>query len=161
MNLLENWDSDRSALLNALRGSDHGHVAGLLDRAAASASAGNLSEAARWLEEIRQALVGRNLFGSWDNGIWVFSSIIRMVREMSPDSSVPSEFQRFLDAIPSARMDAVMTKQQKAFWYGGHGAEIYGEIRATGGASSSGIAIVWCIVVAVVLAVLVRLFLIG
>ena len=90
----------------------------LLDLASASAKAGNLREAARILEELRGAVVGAGLFASWDNGIWCFTSLITFIREMSPETNVPGAYQRFLDAIPSAKYDEAMTATQKEFWYG-------------------------------------------
>ena len=114
----DNWDDERERLLNAVDESERERVLELVDRAATSARANGLREAAHWLEETRRVLVGNNLFRQWDNGIWVFSSLIRLIRAMSAEASVPQDYQRFLDAIPSASYDARMTRAQNAFWYG-------------------------------------------
>src|ERR1044072_9093750 len=114
----DNGENERERLLNVVHESDRERVSDLIDRAASSARANGLREAAHWLEETRRVLLGRNLFRQWDNGMWVFSSLIRLIQAMSAETSVPQDYQRFVDAIPSASYDSRMTRAQTAFWYG-------------------------------------------
>jgi hypothetical protein len=133
----DNWDDERARLLDGMSDADRERIAALLDNAAEAAKAGDLTSAARQLEEAREVMVGQNLFRSWDNGIWVFSSLIRLVRGMSPTKDVPIDYQRFLEAIPSANYDARMTDAQTAFWYGTPSAPVYGEIQPVGADTSA------------------------
>lgn len=112
------WEFERTAMLNAIGDSDCQQVAELLDRAASAARTMGLADSAHLLEELRVELVRINLFRRWDNGIWCFASLIRLIRDMSKATEVPKEYRRFLDAIPSARVDARMTRAQTSFWYG-------------------------------------------
>ena len=117
-----------------------------LDQAAALANAGNLREAAGIIEEIRARVVAVRLFYSWDDGILCFGNLISLIRRMSPETKVPSEFQKLLDAQPSLKWDADMTAKQKAFWYGTANADVGGTIMigpASGSSGKSG-----CVVVA-------------
>src|SRR5262245_21372100 len=115
----ESWTDARAAVPRALMPSEESEqVERLLDRAAGEASAGRLRVAAGHLEDARRTMVGRNVFDRWDKGIWWFVGVIRLVRSMSPEPAVPTEFQRFLDAIPSARYEDDMSRPQLAFWYG-------------------------------------------
>jgi hypothetical protein len=114
----DNWQDERDRLHDALEANLRERVIGLIDHAAKSAKLSNLAEAAPQIEEARRILVMSGLFGRWDNGIWVFSSLIRLIRAMSPETQVPSDYQRLLDAIPSARYDAQLNREQTRFWYG-------------------------------------------
>jgi len=118
MNGYDNWQDERERLLTAVDADQHERVADLIDQAAQSAQASNLADAARRIEGARRVLVGSGLFGRWDDGIWVFSSLIRLIRAMSSETLVPSACQRFLDAIPSVRFDSRMSRAQTKFWYG-------------------------------------------
>jgi hypothetical protein len=118
MSSYDNWDDERGRLLNLVDERERDRVSGLLDRAARSARTNDLREAADSLEETRRVLVGHHLFQRWDNGILVFSSLIRLIRAMSAETTVPRDYERFLDAIPSARYDSSMSRAQTKFWYG-------------------------------------------
>jgi len=123
------WDAERATFARNAGGLNEERALSLLDQAAASAKAGDLRGAARFLEEIRSAVVAGRLFQGWDNGIWCFTSLIKFIRQMSPETAVPLEYQRFLDAIPSAKWDEDLTPKQKLFWYGSAKAEVGGSIR--------------------------------
>ncbi len=112
------WEEERGTFARAASALGEERTLDLLDRAADAARSGDLRKAAGSLEEIRAAVVASRLFHQWDNGIWCFTSLIRFIRQMSPETAVPKEYQRFLDAIPRARFDEEMTSRQKAFWYG-------------------------------------------
>lgn len=118
MNEYDNWQDERERLRDALEANQRHRVTGLIDQAAKSARSSNLAEAAKQIEEARRILVMSGLFGRWDNGILVFSSLIRQIRAMSPEAQVPSAYQRLLDAIPSTRYEAQMSRAQTRFWYG-------------------------------------------
>ena len=62
---------------------------------------------------------------------------------MSPETKVPSEYQKLLDAQPSLKWDEDMTAKQKAFWYGSANAEVGGTIMIGQSSGKSG-----CLVVA-------------
>ncbi|HEX9011522.1 MAG TPA: hypothetical protein VF804_14225 [Holophagaceae bacterium] len=112
------WEEERGTFARAASALGEERALDLLDQAAEAARSGDLRKAAGILEEIRAAVVTSRLFHQWDNGIWCFTSLIRFIRQMSPETAVPKEYQRLLDAIPSARFDEDMTSPQKAFWYG-------------------------------------------
>jgi hypothetical protein len=112
------WDDERERILNSLEDPERGEVAELLDHAASAAAGSNLNGAAWYLAEARRRLVGMHVFRRWDDGILVFSGIIRLVRGMSPETAVPRAFQRLLDSIPSLRYDVPMSRRQRVFWYG-------------------------------------------
>jgi len=99
-----------------------------LDQAAALARAGNLSEAAKPIEEIRARVVDLRLFHGWDDGILCFGNLITLIRRMSPETPVPSDYQKLLDAEPSLKWNEDMTAKQKAFWYGSSNADVGGVI---------------------------------
>ncbi|HYF50589.1 MAG TPA: hypothetical protein VEJ63_14350 [Planctomycetota bacterium] len=145
----DNWDDERERLLNALGESERDRVSGLLDRAAHAARANNLRDAAQCLEEMRRELVARNLFRSWDDGILVFASLIRLIRAMSTEQTVPREYQRFLDAIPSLSYEARMTQSQTAFWYRSPDEPLYAGAEGGMGVVVLG-ALVFCVGVAIV-----------
>lgn len=127
------WDDDRQRFCSS---ASRGHVdspaeewlAERLGLAAEQAKAGKLSEAAKPLEEIRAKLVSIKEFERWDDGILCFANLIRLIRQMSPETKVPSDYQKFLDAEPSLKWDEDMTPKQKAFWYGSRNAEVGGVI---------------------------------
>lgn len=122
------WRSDSEILAKGV-GSDAERLTGLIDSAGARATAGDLAGAAESLESVRRLLVGQNYFRQYDNDIWVFTEVIRCIRRQSAETETPRSFQRFIDAIPSARMDESMTRAQLAFWYGTPDAKVGGEIR--------------------------------
>ena len=158
----DNWDDERERLLNAVDESERERVSDLIDRAASSARTNGLREAAHWLEETRRALVGNNLFRNWDNGIWVFSSLIRLIRAMSAETPVPQDYQRFLDAIPSASYEARMSPAQTEFWYGSVAAPVYSDIRVVAREraeppSSSG-GVLWIVGILIAIAIAAYLF---
>lgn len=137
------WEDDRQRFCDcASRGHvdspDEAWVAEKLDAAAAHAQPGNLREAAKLLEEIRSRVVAVRLFQSWDDGILCFGNLIHLIRHMSPEATVPSEFQRLLDARPSLKWDEDMTGKQKAFWYGSSSVQVGGVIQTGPTGSSSG-----------------------
>ena len=119
MNDYDTWEGECARLLDF-----HGNesvreqLAKLLDQAAREAASDRLDLAARTLESVRRSLVARQVFRRWDDGILVFSSLIRQIRGMSAEPTVPASYQRFLDAIPSTDYWASLTKRQTAFWYG-------------------------------------------
>lgn len=115
--MAHDWEDERERMLRAAGEEDEPKVAAALDRAAVRARAGDLAGAAAALGEVRRWAVERHLFKSWDDGIWVFCGIIRLVRQMSA-TPVPAAYQRLLDAIPSVRIDQDMTRAQRRFWYG-------------------------------------------
>ncbi|MCB1278225.1 hypothetical protein [Prosthecobacter sp.] len=127
------WEDDRERFCSS---ASRGHVDSpaeewleeRLDLAAEQAKAGNLSGAVKPLEEIRAKLVSIKEFERWDDGILCFSNLIQLIREMSEETKVPSEYQNFLDAAPSLRWDEDMTPKQKLFWYGSRNAEVGGVI---------------------------------
>ena len=125
----DTWEDERPRLLNAVRESDGGPVAVLLDRAANSARTEGLLAAAQHLEELRKVLVGQKLFQGWDEGILCLCSLFKIIREMSSETEVPPEYRRFLKAEPSLRFDEVITPAQKEFWYGSSTEPVGGEIR--------------------------------
>jgi hypothetical protein len=125
----DNWDDERARLLHGLDEETESHVRAGLDGAASAARTGDLREAARGLEEVRATLVAINHFRRVDDDILCFSSLIRLVRGMSGNADIPSEYRRFLDAIPSLHIGEEMTRTQKAFWYGAPDAVVGGEIR--------------------------------
>lgn len=137
------WDGDRNSFCDC---ASRGHVdspskewlAEKLDQAAALAKAGNLREAAKPLEEIRARVVAVRLFYSWDDGILCFGSLINQIHRMSPETQVPSAYQKLLDARPSLKWDEDMTRKQKAFWYGSANAEAGGTIMVAPADGSSG-----------------------
>ena len=91
-------------------------------------------------------MVAVRLFYSWDDGILCFGNLISLIRRMSPETLVPSEYQKLLDAQPSLKWDEDMTKKQKAFWYGSSNAEVGGTLMigpASGSSGKSG-----CVVIA-------------
>ncbi|MBI2921370.1 MAG: hypothetical protein HYY18_09835 [Planctomycetes bacterium] len=133
----DTWEGETDRLLNSVARTDRDRVQDLLDRAAAAARAQNLRQAAHELGELRRITVGAELFRSWDEGIWCFSSLIRIVRALSAETAVPPEYQPLLDAIPSARMDEPMTPAQKEFWYGSPNAEVGGQILLVGGGNAA------------------------
>ncbi len=112
------WEAERGTFARAASALGEERTLDLLDQAAEAATSGDLRRAAGALEEIRVAAVASRLFHRWDNGIGCFTSLIRFIRQMSPETAVPKEYQRLLDAIPSGRFDEEMTSRQKAFWYG-------------------------------------------
>lgn len=114
----ENWKSERDQLTHALDFETRDRIIDKLDRAAIAARKNGLREAALHLEDAHRALLEHLTFNSWDNGIWWFASMITSIRGMSAETVVPREYQRFLDAIPSARLEDDMTRSQLAFWYG-------------------------------------------
>ncbi len=128
------WEDDRDRFCD---GASRGHVdspdkdwlAEKLDQAAAHARAGNLRESANALEEIRSRVVAVRLFHSWDDGILCFGNLINLIRHMSSEVTVPSEFKRLLDAQPSLKWDEDMTGKQKAFWYGSSSEQVGGVIQ--------------------------------
>jgi len=137
------WDDDRQRFCNsASRGNvdspSEEWLEEKLDQAAALAKAGNLREAAKHIEEIRARVVAVRLFYSWDDGILCFGNLISLIRRMSPETQVPSEYQKLLDAQPSLKWDEDMTKKQKAFWYGAANADVGGTIMVGSAAGSSG-----------------------
>jgi hypothetical protein len=145
------WDDD---LQRFCRSASRGHVdspseewlAEKLNQAAALAKAGNLRDAAKLIEEIRARVVAVRLFHSWDDGILCFGNLISVIRRMSPETQVPSEYQKLLDAQPSLKWDEDMTKKQKVFWYGSSNAEVGGTLMigpASGSSGKSG-----CVVIA-------------
>ncbi len=137
------WEDDRQRFCN---GASRGHVdspseewlAEKLDRAAAHAKAGALREAASPLEEIRAKLVSMQEFQRWDDGILCFANLIKLIRHMSPETTVPAEYQRLLDAEPSLRWNEDMTPKQKAFWYGSSSQPVGGVISIGAPAAKSG-----------------------
>ena len=114
----ENWKGERDLLSSSLDDGTRDLIIDMLDYAAAAARANQLREAARRLENARCVLIEHRTFYNWDNGIWCFASVIKLIRGMSAETVMPREYQRFLDAIPSARYDQDMTLSQLAFWYG-------------------------------------------
>jgi hypothetical protein len=118
VNSYDQWDDERDRLLNGVGADDRETISDLVDRAANAARASNLNEAAAWLEKTRHLLVERNLFRSWDDGILVFSSMIRLIRGMSAETDVPRAYQHLMAAIPSLHYDVEMSRSQKVFWYG-------------------------------------------
>lgn len=128
------WDDERERLLNAadtlIHLSERERVSDLLDRAERLARANNLREAANRLEEMRRVLVGHNLFHRWDDGILVFSGLIRHIRAMSAETTAPRDYQRFLDAIPSLHIDSHMSRSQINFWYGSTSPPPFGRIQS-------------------------------
>jgi hypothetical protein len=136
----DTWDDERGRLLRGLGEDLEGRVAAGLDAAAAAAQSANLNEAARHLERARSALVAAGHFRRVDDDILCFASLINIIRKMSSETAVPKAYQRFIDAIPSLRYDAEMTRSQRTFWYGDANAQVGGHIAmmpAQGGASSS------------------------
>ena len=123
------WDEERITFARQTDRLGEENALALLDQAATAARAANLKEAAGILETIRSAAVSEKLFQRWDNGIWCFTSLIRFIRQMSSETSVPPEYQRFLDAIPSAKWDEDLTPRQKLFWYGSGKEAVGGSIR--------------------------------
>jgi hypothetical protein len=126
------WGDDRDRLAKGLVEEESEQVKASIDDAAAKAKAGNLADAAEPLETARRILVARNNFRRHDNDIWVFTDVIRCIRRQSSEAVVPPAYQRFMDAVPSARMDEEMTRAQKAFWYGSEEGSVGGEIRLVG-----------------------------
>jgi len=151
----DTWEDERERLLNAVGAPDHDRIEKLVDGAAEAARASTLREAARCLEEARQIMVGNRLFQGWDDGIWVFSSIIKIIRRTSREDPPPPEYQRFLDAIPSARMDVEMTPEQKEFWYGSRTAQVGGVIQIVPGSGGKSTGCLTPVVVVLALAVVV------
>jgi|GEM_PF-3542830 len=142
------WNDDRQRFCrSASRGNvdspSEEWLADKLDQAAAQAKAGNLREAAKLIEAIRVRVVALRLFYSWDDGILCFGNLISLIRRMSPETKVPSEYQKLLDAQPSLKWDEDMTAKQKAFWYGSANAEVGGTIMIGHPSGKSG-----CLVVA-------------
>lgn len=141
------WEDDRQRFCN---GASRGHVDSpaeewlteRLDEAAAQAQAGQLRDAAKPLEEIRAKLVSVGEFQRWDDGILCFANLIRLIRHMSSETTVPSEYQRFLDAEPSLKWDEDMTPKQKAFWYGSSSEPVGGVISIGAPAAKSGCLVV-------------------
>jgi hypothetical protein len=137
----DTWEGERERLLHGAGDADRERVAELLDAAAESTRRSRLGESARALGELRGLVVDRGLFRSWDEGIWAFSSLIRLIRAMSPEPQVPPAYQAFLDAIPSASMNTRMSSAQKTFWYGSSEASIGGEIRILPSGAGKGCAV--------------------
>jgi hypothetical protein len=123
------WSRDAEILVKPFQEEERERLTALIDSAGQLARSGNLTAAAEALETVRRALVAIDVFGRFDNDIWVFTDIIHAIRRESKESPVPPAYQRFLDAIPSARMDQDMTLTQKGFWYGSPSANVGGEIR--------------------------------
>lgn len=128
----DNWDDERARLLHGLGEETVARVGAALDAAAAAARGGNLREAARRLEDARAPLVAMSHFRRVDDDILCFSSLIGLIRRMSSEERVPSEYQRFVAAIPNLRIGEDMTPAQKAFWYGASNAQVGGQIRMVG-----------------------------
>ena len=118
MSDFDNWNGERERLLKAVGPATRARVTEAIDQAAALAQRKRLREAAHSLEEARQGIVGANVFRSWEKGVCCFSNLIELIRNMSTERTVPPEFQRFLNAIPSTRCDEGMTRSQRMFWYG-------------------------------------------
>ena len=116
-NQLDHWQIERERLLGAIGTAIRPRVTNAIDRAAATAQQKRLRDAASSLEEARLGIVNANLFRSWDDGISCFSNLIQIIRSMSPERAVPSEYQRLLDAVPRDSGDT-LTRAQRAFWYG-------------------------------------------
>lgn len=141
------WEDDRQRFCS---GASRGHVDSpaeewlteKLDQAAEHAKAGRLCDAAKPLEEVRAKLVSVREFQRWDDGILCFNNLIRLIRRMSPETKVPSEYQRFLDAEPSLKWNEEMTPKQKAFWYGSSSAQVGGVISIGAPATKSGCLVV-------------------
>jgi hypothetical protein len=148
----DTWDDERETLLNALGDEDRRAVQPLLDAAGASADQGRLADSARRLEEIRRLLVEHGLFGSRDNGILVFSSLIRILRHRSSEKVVPAEYQRCLDAVPNLSYSVPMSPAQRAFWYGSAGAETGGQVVQVQGPPPTRGCALWILVLAGLLA---------
>lgn len=137
------WDDDRQRFCCS---ASRGHVDSpseewleeKLDQAAALAKAGNLREAAKLIEEIRARVVAVRLFYQWDDGILCFGNLISLIRRMSPETQVPSEYQKLRDAQPSLKWDEDMTKKQKVFWYGSANADVGGTLMMGSASGSSG-----------------------
>lgn len=130
---MDGTPTDRERFLNTVWEEDREAVARALDAAEAAASQGRLAEAAAHLEELRRRVVEHSLFRNWDDGIAVFSGLIREIRARSSEEKVPRAYQRFLDAIPSPRYEDEMTRAQREFWYGPGAGSPYGRIGAPGG----------------------------
>lgn len=151
--MADDWGDERERMLNAAGDNNKAMVVAALDLAAARARAGDLAAAAAVLQEVRRWSVERNLFKSWDDGIWVFAGIIRRVRQMS-DAPVPTAYQRLLDAIPSARYDVDMTRSQRKFWYGSADHNPYGAISIGGTPEPTPLSpVAWVGVVAVIVVI--------
>jgi hypothetical protein len=125
---VEPWSDDCEILANGLPDEVGEKLTLFIDKAGSLARAGNLTAAADALESARLILVRSNDFASHDNDIWVFVDIIRSIRYESPEKTVPSAFQRFLDATPPTGMDQNLSPVQKAFWYGSPTAKVGGRL---------------------------------
>lgn len=137
------WDDDfqrfcKSASCGHVDSPSEEWLAEKLDQAAALAKEGNLRDAAKLIEEIRARVVAVRLFQSWDDGILCFGNLIKLIRRMSPETQVPSDYQKLLNAEPSLKWDEDMTPKQKAFWYGSSNAEVGGVIMVAPASGSSG-----------------------
>lgn len=120
------WRDDAEGI--AKGSADADEIVALIDTAGARAKSGDLDGAAQALESVRAKLVARNHFKRYDNDIWAFTAIIRAVRQQSPGGNTPPAFQRFIDAIPSAKFGEDMTGAQMQFWYGAADAKVGGQI---------------------------------
>ncbi len=154
MNGYDTWEDERPRLLHAVRESDGGPVALLLDRAANAARTEGLLAAAGHLEELRKELVGRRLFQGWDEGILCLCSLFKIIRQMSSEAEVPPEYRRLLNAEPSLRFDEVITPAQKEFWYGSSSEPVGGEIRIVTPATPAPAVPSGCVMVFAILAFL-------
>jgi hypothetical protein len=96
------------------------------------AKLGNLTAAAESLETVRQILVKKNHFRRFQEDIWVFTAIIRSIREQSSEDPVPRAFKRFMESSPELKAGEDMSSVQKSFWYGPPSGPV-GEIRIPSG----------------------------
>ncbi|HRJ79691.1 MAG TPA: hypothetical protein PLF37_14425, partial [Planctomycetota bacterium] len=96
--------------------------------AAALARANNLVGAAAKLEAVRRTLVNQRHFQRFDNDIWAFNDIINAVRKLASMEDTPPDYQRLLDACPSAGFGEEMSREEKLFWYGNAEEQVGGAV---------------------------------
>ncbi|KAA0212557.1 serine/threonine protein kinase [bacterium] len=122
----EKWYEDAEGI--ARGNADEAFILLSVREAAALARANNLVGAAAKLEAVRRTLVNQRHFQRFDNDIWAFNDIINAVRNLASMEDTPPDYQRLLDACPSAGFGEEMSREEKLFWYGNAEEQVGGAV---------------------------------
>ncbi|MGD0736431.1 MAG: CFI-box-CTERM domain-containing protein [Terracidiphilus sp.] len=130
----ESWINECESLVRGFPDELAEKVTSLIYEAVSVAKLGNLTAAAESLETVRQILIRRNHFRRYQEDIWVFTTLIDSIRELSSEDPVPRAFKRFMESKPGSKLGDKLSPAQEDFWYGSPDTPVSGEIRVVSSA---------------------------
>lgn len=132
----ESWINECESLVRGFPDELAEKVTSLIYEAVSVAKLGNLTAAAESLETVRQMLIRRNHFRRYQEDIWVFTTLIDSIRELSSEDPVPRAYKRFMESKPGSKLGDKLSPAQEDFWYGSPDTPVSGEIRVVSSAGN-------------------------